>query len=276
MNASLLLPASTSPAVDDRVMADALATSVEFDLLVRAHALLPTHSKRAIAAELKISRQRVDKLLALPCPAQANEPDDIVQDFKPTLSRVLGVNRIKELAIRPQGVKYREYKHILDAVFGFVRVNEFNGKELSMQESDHRSIKQDVKRKAEREGQRALFVPDWMDISCPVECNQEMLIAAQAAYEAIEAAAYSFCKQFPGTQFKSALREITALAVPGMTKEPIIGRCQRNAAIAEHLGHVVLSASNGPTPLGRASQRVSQKDWPVAGPSDAELESLCI
>ncbi|EFW81301.1 hypothetical protein [Pseudomonas savastanoi] len=248
----------------------------DFNLLVQAHALKNTHSQRGIADELKISRQHVGRLLKIPCPVQAGVFTDIAQDLEPTLSRVLGVQRITELAVRPQGVKFREYKHILGEVFGFVRSDDFNGLELNMQETDHRSLKHSVRRLAHGTGQQALFVPDWMDTTQPVECNQAMLIAAQKAYEAIEAAVFAFCNEYPGTQFKSAMREITALAVPGMTPEPIINRCKRNAATARALGHSVLYGANGPSPLKQASRRASQDEWPAYGPDDVELNKLCV
>ncbi|EGH27393.1 hypothetical protein PSYMO_40235 [Pseudomonas amygdali pv. mori str. 301020] len=255
---------------------NAINPLADLNLLVQAHAMKNTHSQRQIAASLGVSRQRVAKLLAIDCPVPADTFDDITHEVKPTLSRALGVHRITELATRPQGVKFREYKSVLGDVFGFVRSNDFNGLELNMQEPDHRSIKHDVRRRAVREGKRALFVPDWMDTNQPVECNQAMLEAAQAAFDAIEAAAFAFCDQYPGTQFKSVLREITALAVPGMTPEPTINRCRRNKATAKQLGNSVLYVANGPTALERASQDRIRVKWPETGPVDSELSALCV
>lgn len=270
----------------EQVQGDPLA---ELNLLVRVHQLRPLMSERKIAAELKISRRKVSALLATPCPVEIKDPVElIVESIEPSISRVLGVHGITELAIRPEGVKRNEYQSILGQIFGFTKAADYNGLELNMTEQQHRDIKRDVRRAALKRGSTAVFVPAWMDATDAKRCNSAMLEAVQAAYEAIEHAAMRFCQEFPEASFKSAMHEITALAVPGYAAEPVANRLDRNEEIADVLAERNPSnRASQPTPtlyiagqmVQGSSTRVSEGAGSAlarAGSADPELNRLCV
>ncbi len=270
----------------EQVQGDPLA---ELNLLVRVHQLRPLMSERKIAAELKISRRKVSALLAQDCPMQMQDPVElIVESIEPSISRTLGVHEITELAIRPEGVKRGAYQSILGGIFGFVKAADYNGLELNMTEQQHRDIKRDVRRGALKRGSTAVFVPAWMDATDAKRCNRAMLEAVQEAYEAIEHAAMRFCQEFPEASFKSAMHEITALAVPGYAAEPVANRLDRNEEIAEVLAERNPStrASQTTPTLYIVSQMAQGSTTHVSaeggsalartGPADPELNRLCM
>lgn len=201
--------------------------------LTAVHSMLAMHSQRQIAAQLGLSRRRVNDLSKMRPPtmldmsAATSEFDLTEFNTEPTMTRAQAVDAILALAIRPLGVKYHEYKEILGAAFGLSCVEgQFD---LNMDEKQHRKLRTDVRRKAKDAGDIALFVPGWMDASDPVASNRAMLAAAQSVHEAVEDAAAAYRDQFPDMPYLSVVNEIKSIAIPGYSSDPVVARCERNS-----------------------------------------------
>lgn len=250
-------------------------TIANYTALCAVHALLPLKSQRQISTELKLSRRKVAEHAARPRPldldmSATSDAIDIYHPMtsEPTMKRSDALTAICALAVRPVGVRYHEYEHILLACFGTA------GGRLNMSEEEHRQIRADVKRKARAGGREAVFVPAWIDANDPRASHQAMLNASQRIFEAIEHAALEFAERFPGVPYQSAMHELRCIAVPGVSAEPLGQRLERTAAIVDYLeGHPINIAGQ----LARPSTARVPEGAPLqVAQDDLELARLCL
>lgn len=163
-----------------------------------------------------------------------------VKVVKAVTSPQKAIAAVYPLAIRPIGVKPSEYYHILRDCYGVVYDEDAGYEKLNMTPAQRSYLRAKVKEKAQKEGKEAHFIPEWLDRTDPVFCNQVMLSCAQSLYDAFEEQVAYFLDMFPelgegkGSGY-SIRNELFSLVVQGYDPAGVHKRCERNMEAVEFL-----------------------------------------
>lgn len=230
--------------------------------------LISGKSQRAIALELRISRQKVAQWVQQIETASKEEPDTPFgpSDYtSPTMNRAEAIAELVALSTRPEGVRNSEMHHVLSALFGHKLNPKTNRLELGMTANQLRYLKKSVLEAATAQSLSALFVPEWMPRQQAQEANAILVRLAGALNDAAQEALADFMLAFPGTSSHWIFSELFSLAFHQASKEPIETRCERNRLIAQELDN-----RQGTV---RQSIRLYQ---PQPIDTHSELDSICI
>lgn len=177
---------------------------------------------------------------------------------KPESQPQQAAKKVFPLATSPIGVKQSECYNIYMQVYGTVWDEENNVYVLNITQEQKDYIKHLVKERAKKEGKQALFLPDWMDRSNPLVCNQLMLEAAQNLNDALTEQVEYFRTLFPEANTYSVVHEMLSLAFRGYNPESVESRCNRNVTCAQALDDY---ANQDIPPPSRATVQSYKDQW---------------
>lgn len=154
---------------------------------------------------------------------------------KPVSPQAKAASLVYPLATSKQGVKQKECHDIYIQCFGVVYDDDRKAYVPNITKENRDYIKRTVKEKAEAQGKTAMFLPDWMQRTDAVVCNQLMLEQAQSLHDSMLEHVSVFRQMFPDANQYSVINEMLSLAFRGYSPESVESRCNRNATNAQML-----------------------------------------
>lgn len=147
------------------------------------------------------------------------------------------LQKVYEMATRPQGIGGSEERALYKETYGFKKDDESGEIHVNITDSQKNYIRTQVRNKATQEGKVALFVPDWVALSAPHPSFNRMLEMTNDLYERMQEYLSEYMVEFnmPKESRYAIEQQLLIMLVPKYSPRNIYDVCKQAAEVVDQL-----------------------------------------